>query len=166
MSLAALATALATFIALGPLTLSCLDLSWREGVPCGRAGCGGALTCCDGTCRKVCPAGGHPDAQPADGGLDDGASADTSPADLGPADLGPLDTASTDGAPADVAPSDAASPDAVSTDAATADGSLVTCPADPGICNFCMVGCACVCGGATNTCCANRFGIPQCGGCP
>ena len=45
---------------------SCLDLSWKEGIACDAAGhCPGALTCCDGSCRRQCAV---PDAGPATDG--------------------------------------------------------------------------------------------------
>ncbi len=39
----------------------CLDLSWKEGIPCGaRERCPGALRCCGGACQARCEADAAP----------------------------------------------------------------------------------------------------------
>jgi hypothetical protein len=53
-------------LAISIIAVSCLDLSWKEGIACDGAGrCPGDLACCSGSCRRQCAA---PDASPpADG---------------------------------------------------------------------------------------------------
>jgi hypothetical protein len=61
----------------GVLALSCLDLSWKEGIACDVGDhCPGALSCCRGSCLRECPA---PDA----GEPHDGPAVVTCPAEIG-----------------------------------------------------------------------------------
>jgi hypothetical protein len=47
---------LALLLVLGVVGLSCLDLSWKEGIGCSaQSTCPDDLTCCRGTCQHQCP---------------------------------------------------------------------------------------------------------------
>lgn len=42
-------------IAVACAAISCLDLSWKEGIACDSAGhCPGGMLCCEGACRDKC----------------------------------------------------------------------------------------------------------------
>ena len=63
------------------LALSCLDLSWKEGIACDVGGqCPGALSCCRGSCLRQCPAF---DAGGDAGEPHDGPAVVTCPAEIG-----------------------------------------------------------------------------------
>jgi hypothetical protein len=65
-------------ILLGVVGLSCLDLSWKEGIACGGDGsCPAGLSCCRGACTRQCLA-------PADAGpAGDGPAVVICPAEIG-----------------------------------------------------------------------------------
>jgi hypothetical protein len=64
-------------IAVAVAAISCLDLSWKEGIACDGAGhCPGGMLCCDGTCRVKC-------AERDAAGTTDGPPVVTCPAEIG-----------------------------------------------------------------------------------
>jgi hypothetical protein len=72
--LAVLAASRLRVLVLCTLALSCVDLSWKEGIACDETGhCPDALTCCNGACLGRCA--------PADAG--DGPAVVVCPADPG-----------------------------------------------------------------------------------